>query len=173
MKKMELGKKEGTEPVRKDLVKNLERPTLVTIYLVLMLLELAGSVYSLPNIGQAGVIFLGAYLSGMLLVGYTVFWAIADAVMIYGIWKRKQWLPDIAIPILAVLILIGIGQLFFLDRQIELAIAQSGQQLTQAQIDQSISMGKTIAMVVQIIILALYALVLRSIHLNREYFSEK
>jgi hypothetical protein len=173
MKKMEIRKNETKEPIRKDLVKNLERPTPVTIYLVLMLLELAGSVYSLPNIGQAGVIFLGAYLSGMLLIGYTIFWSIADAVMIYGIWKRKQWLPDIAIPILAVLILIGIGQLFYLDKQVELAIAQSGQQLTQAQIDQSISMGKTIAMIVQVIILALYTLVIRAIHMNREYFSEK
>ncbi|MFH0972112.1 MAG: hypothetical protein V1835_06120 [Candidatus Micrarchaeota archaeon] len=172
MKKRELGEK------RKDsaAVHNsapMERPTSITIYFILAILGLLGSIYSFSAASSMGASILGARVTGTMLTLYEAFWMAVTIALIYGIWKRKEWVPSLAIATLAAQIIITAGQFFFIEETLRMALANAPQTLTQSEMAQAIEMGKTISYAVMVVTILINALFMRAFHKNKDYFSEK
>lgn len=154
-------------------LKVVERPTGVLIYFILLILGLIIQLLNIGSLGSGGIVFLGAILKGELLIAYTLSWLVINTIMIFGIWKRKSWLPELAVPVLALQILLTIGQGFFLEQTMEYALSQTPQALTQAQMESAQTLGKTLGYVMLAVTVIVNGIFLWVFHKNRDYFSEK
>ncbi|MFH1257758.1 MAG: hypothetical protein ABIG96_05735 [Candidatus Micrarchaeota archaeon] len=151
--------------------KKMERPTGVTIYLVLLALGIIGTVWTLATFSNGAAMVLGAVLTGEMLFAYVLVNGLAEAAQLYGIWLRKQWAVDLTIALLAVQIFLSLGQIPYLDQSMELALA-SAQGITAAQQAQALEMGRTIGMVGIAITVIISGVFMWVFHKNRAYFSE-
>ncbi len=149
------------------------RPLGITIYAVVLIISVLGSILSIGALSESAINLLGARLSGPGLMAYVLFWMVINAILLYGIWKRKEWVPNLAVPVLGTQILLSIGQFFFLEESITLALSQAEVRLNAPQMKQAVEISKTIGMVSTVVMIAINAAFIWVIRKHLGFFTEK